>query len=71
MKMKEVTEKTAKEYILSLRIEKAVELLDSTEMTITEICYCCGFSDPNYFTRMFKQITGKLPSKIRSRSKSQ
>lgn len=68
---KEVTEKTAKEYILSLRIEKALELLDTTEMTITEICYCCGFSDPNYFTRMFKQITGKLPSKIRSRSKSQ
>ena len=58
---KDVTEKTAKEYILSLRIEKAQELLNATEMTITEICYCCGFSDPNYFTRTFKQKTDISP----------
>lgn len=66
---KEVTEKTAKEYILSLRIEKAEGLLRTTEMTVTEVCCYCGFSDPNYFTRIYKKITGELPSKVKKSGK--
>jgi AraC-like DNA-binding protein len=62
---KEVTGKTAKEYLLSLRLKKAEDLLRSTEMSITEIGCCCGFSDPNYFTRIFKKKKGKIPSKIK------
>lgn len=62
---KEVTGKSAKEYMLQLRIKKAKNLLTSSGMSITEICYTCGFSDPNYFTRIFKKKTGSSPSFFR------
>lgn len=59
---KEVTGKPAKEYMLRLRIKKAAKLLSSSSMSITDVCYTCGFSDPNYFTRIFKKKTGRSPS---------
>ena len=62
---KAVTGKTAKDYILNLRLDKAKDLLKDTDMTITEICYCCGFSDPNYFARIFKKKIGLSPSSFR------
>lgn len=58
---KEATGMTAKEYINELRIKKASYLISNTDMTITEAAMCSSFSDTNYFTRMFKKITGKTP----------
>lgn len=62
---KEVTGKTAKEYLNSIRIKKAAALLLETSMTVTEVAYCCGFSDSNYFARIFKKYTGHTPSAVR------
>ena len=62
---KEVTGKSAKEYIIQLRVKKAMSLLSSSSFSITDVCYMCGFSDPNYFTRVFKKKTGSLPSEFR------
>ena len=64
---KEITGKSAKEYITVLRIEKAAGLLETTAMTITEIAMQCGFSDSNYFTRSFKKIKGISPSQYRKK----
>ena len=64
---KEVTGKTAKEYINSLRLTRAREILSSTDMTVTEAAFCCGFSDANYFTRLFKKETGISPREFRKR----
>ena len=47
---------------------KAKEFLISTSIPISDISYICGFSDPNYFTRKFKQIIGEIPSDIRKRN---
>ena len=58
---KDVTKKSAKEYINLLRLEKALSLLKSSSMTVTQISSCCGFNDANYFTRLFKKYTGKTP----------
>lgn len=62
---KEVTGSSSKEYILVMRIRKAEKLLVSSSMSITDVCYTCGFSDPNYFTRVFKKKTGKKPTQYR------
>lgn len=60
---KEVTGKTPKEYINDIRIDKACGLIKNTDMTVTEIALCCGFSDMNYFSRYFKMRIGMPPTK--------
>ena len=47
------------------RLHKALELLKSTDLQISEIAYDVGFSDPSYFTRMFRQEFGKAPGEVR------
>src|SRR5215210_1325348 len=50
------------EFMRKLRIEKAIELMNSITYSLTEIAYPTGFSDQSHFTRIFKQHTGKNPS---------
>ena len=54
------------EVITRVRIQAATELLEKTELTISEIAYRIGFNDPKYFSRVYKKITGKSPSEIRN-----
>lgn len=53
------------EYIRKLRIEKAVQLLETTSMSLTEIAYLTGFSDQSHFNRIFKKHLGVQPSVYR------
>lgn len=53
------------EYIRKLRIEKAIELINTNTYSLTEIAYLTGFSDQSHFTRIFKQHAGKSPSAYR------
>lgn len=53
------------EYIRKLRIEKAVQLLETTGMSLTEIAYLTGFSDQSHFNRIFKKHLGVQPSVYR------
>ncbi len=50
------------EYIRKLRIEKAVDLLNTRRYSLSEIAYLTGFSDQSHFTRIFKKQTGLTPS---------
>ncbi|MBC9915519.1 chromate resistance protein ChrB domain-containing protein [Chitinophaga varians] len=50
------------DYIRKLRIDKAIQLLSTTDHSLTEIAYLTGFSDQSHFTRIFKKFTGKSPS---------
>ncbi|MCQ2613650.1 MAG: AraC family transcriptional regulator [Treponemataceae bacterium] len=52
-------------YINRRRIEKAVELLETSNANIEDIASFVGFSDMNYFTRVFKGIKGITPSEYR------
>lgn len=47
--------KTLREYIEEQRLKKAINLLISTNMTITQIAYECGFSSQSYFNYAFKR----------------
>ncbi|RVU03019.1 hybrid sensor histidine kinase/response regulator [Mucilaginibacter limnophilus] len=61
-KMLQLTGKTPVEYIKYMRLQRAVQLLEKSRMTISEIAYEVGYSDPKYFTKVFKAQFGKLPS---------
>ena len=52
------------QYIPSLRLKRAEELLRSGYYTVAEAAYATGFSDPKYFSRFFKKEKGIAPSEI-------
>ncbi len=56
-------------YILGLRIHSAMELLESSALTIKEISTMCGYEDFNFFTKVFKKYTGISPMKYRKKPK--
>lgn len=58
---KRLTGQTVIEYLNNYRCEKAKEFL-ATGKTVTETAVLCGFHNMSYFTKTFKQATGKLPS---------
>ncbi|GLX66447.1 AraC family transcriptional regulator [Paenibacillus glycanilyticus] len=56
------------QYLWNLRINKAVELLTNTGLTITEVALLCGFKTSHHFARQLKQATGRTASEIRQLS---
>ena len=62
---KEITGQTPFEYITVYRIEAACEMLLAGEMSVTEVCFACGFNDLSYFIRIFKKIKGQTPRAYR------
>ena len=65
-KFKEIIGETPVEYLTKTRIMQSLELLDGTEMPIHEIAHKCGFSDANYFAKVFKRECMVTPSKYRN-----
>jgi AraC-like DNA-binding protein len=55
------------EYVLSLRVQRAAEMLRDTSMSVTRIGHEVGFSDSNYFSRQFKARIAMSPSAYRQR----
>ena len=64
-KLKALTGKTPSQFIRSIRLQKAIELLKTTDLNISEIAYQVGFNDPNYFSRSFSEEFGVSPNAIR------
>ncbi len=56
------------EYLTNIRIDKAKELLETTNLSIKEICVSCGYTDPNYFSRSFKKNVGVTPTEYKEKS---
>ena len=54
-----------REYLISIRIQRACDLLMNTRLSITEIADRCGFSDSNYFGDAFRKATGISPREFR------
>ncbi|MCI8544080.1 MAG: AraC family transcriptional regulator [Lachnospiraceae bacterium] len=60
-----------KQYLSEYRIEAARNKLLKTDRSISEISYQCGFPDPLYFSRIFKEKTGLSPSEFRQADNSE
>ncbi|MHA6529918.1 response regulator [Paenibacillus sp. BAC0078] len=50
------------DYVTRLRIEKAISLIKAGQLSLKEISFEVGYKDPNYFSRVFKKITGLAPT---------
>ncbi|MEO1654387.1 MAG: helix-turn-helix transcriptional regulator [Bacteroidota bacterium] len=64
--LKKETGRSPKDHINDFVIEKAKDLLLSSDHSISEIAYDLGFNYPHYFTRLFKSKTGQTPLEYRS-----
>ena len=62
----ETEDQTIQQYYHSVKMERAKELLDYDELSITEIAEKLGFSTPAYFSTAFKNFTGTTPSQFRN-----
>ncbi|MBQ3123810.1 MAG: helix-turn-helix domain-containing protein [Clostridia bacterium] len=51
-----------KEYINNLRMQRALSLINDRSLSIAELAQSCGFSDPLYFSKVFKKATGYTPT---------
>jgi AraC-like DNA-binding protein len=63
-KIKAFTDYSVVEFITGIRLNHALELLQSRKYTITEVAYQCGFSGLKYFSATFKDYFGKKPSEV-------
>ncbi len=63
--LKEATGKTALQNIHYLRIQEARRLLESSDMSCTDIAYETGFGDQSYFIKQFRKWMGITPAKYR------
>lgn len=57
--------RTPNDYLNSFRLEKAMELLRSTQLSVTEIASACGYNSTSYFTEMFTRAKGCSPTSFR------
>jgi AraC-like DNA-binding protein len=60
-KFHEHFEMSPKQYLIKLRMNRAMELLIADELSVREIAFACGFSDEKYFSRAFKDRYGYPP----------
>lgn len=64
-KAKALTGESPARFIQKVRLNKARELLQTTELNVSEIAYEVGFTDPAYFSRAFNKEFGAPPSSLR------
>lgn len=53
--------------LIGIRIEKAKELLKEPDVSVKEVSFMVGYSDPNYFSKLFKKITGYTASEYKKK----
>jgi two-component system response regulator YesN len=62
------TSQTFRDYLTEIRIKRAKELLRTTSLGSADISYHVGYSDPHYFSHVFKKNTGLSPTEFRSQA---
>lgn len=64
-RIKELVGKRPTEFIRSIKLNKAADMLKTTGMTVQEIMFDCGFNNKSYFYRVFAQTYGMSPMEYR------
>lgn len=65
-KIKKQTQLSASQFIRQIRLQKGMELLKETELTVSEISYQVGFSNNSYFIKCFREHYGFSPGESRN-----
>jgi AraC-like DNA-binding protein len=63
-KIKALTDQSPVDFIKAVRLNHALELLQSRKYTVTEVSEFCGFSSVGYFSTAFKKHFGKSPTEF-------
>ncbi len=63
---KETVGETPMQYVLSYRVEQAIQMLEDSSLRLGEIAFACGFADQAHFSRSFKRVTGTTPRQYRT-----
>jgi len=66
-KLKALTSQPASEFIRALRLKRAMNLLEKSQLSVEEISYKVGFNHPAYFSKCFKNTYGKTPSEFKEK----
>ena len=61
---------TPARYLWNRRVERAVEMLEETGLTLGEIAHRCGFSTTHHFSRRVRESTGLTPTTVRRRART-
>ncbi len=70
LKFKEITGLSSSEFIRNIRLKRAVQLFESSDLSVKEIMYMTGFNTASYFAKCFKKQFGVKPSEYVRKSKS-
>lgn len=65
LKLKKLVDLSASEFIKTIRLKKACDLLTQTDLSISQVAYKVGFAEANYFSRSFKEKFEQNPSEYR------
>ena len=68
-RVKSVTQKTVSQFIREIRLNKALELLQQSSLTVAEISYKVGFGSPAYFNKCFHKQFGYPPGEAKNHIK--
>ncbi len=69
-KVKSITGFTPNEYLRVLRMKKAAELLETTQLNVSEVAFKVGNNNPFYFSTCFKSQFGVSPSEYAKKRKA-
>lgn len=61
-KLKKLTGQSPNDFMRMVRLKRAVQLIERNELTIAQVSYMVGFSDPGYFGKCFRKAYGVAPS---------
>ncbi len=64
-RLQAITNKTIKQFIREVRLQKAMEILQQEEVNISEVAYRVGFSSPAYFNTCFHELYGYPPGEVK------
>lgn len=65
MIFKQETGETVNDYLTRVRIERAKDLLKDRNIRLCDICHDIGYTEPGYFSKIFRKYTGLTPSEYR------
>ncbi len=68
-KIKAITGMAPSDFLRTLRMQRAEELIVRSNLTFSQVAFSIGFSDPKYFTKCFKKETGMTPSEYRKQKR--
>jgi len=71
LKFKAVTGLSSSEFIRNIRLKRAVQLLEQSDLSVKEIMYMTGFNTASYFSKCFKKQFGVIPSEYIRKSKTE